>query len=135
MTRSSSMKAIHTFGEYLDSAAGLRPAATGRRPHLHGPELQDRERHLVETRSLLTERDQSAHGEPDAELLPPERARMLRGWFTRASTFTADLGVLSREDMEQLVQYVIGNPFRSKRCGRPSRARLRHPDQSSISPA
>src|SRR4029077_16540749 len=54
-------------GCHLDSAAGLRSAATGRRPHLHRPELQDRERHPVETRSLLTKHDRSADGEPDAE--------------------------------------------------------------------
>ena len=73
----------------------------------------------------------------DKGLLPPERARMLRGWVHSGFNVHRGRRVLSRErkDMERLGQYIIRNPFRSKRCGRASRARLRHPDRSSTAPA
>ena len=59
-------------GRHLDSAAGLRPAATGRRPHLHRPELQDRERHPVATGSDLTKEHRRTHREADSDRDPGE---------------------------------------------------------------
>jgi hypothetical protein len=49
----------------------------------------------------------------DKGLLPPERARMLRGWVHSGFNVHRGRRVLSRErkDMERLAQYIIRNPF------------------------
>ena len=47
----------------------------------------------------------------DKGLLPPERARMLRGWVHSGFNVHCERRVLSREDMERLAQYIIRNPF------------------------
>ena len=46
-------------------------------------------------------------------LLPPERARMLRGWVHSGFNVHRSRGVLpnEREDLERLAQYIIRNPF------------------------
>jgi hypothetical protein len=70
--------------------------------------------------------------------LPPERARMLRGWVHSGFNVHRGRRVLSceRKDMERLAQYIIRNPFSvEKMWATPSRARLRHPDRSSTAPA
>ena len=45
--------------------------------------------------------------------LPPERARMLRGWVHSGFNVHRGRRVLSceRKDMERLAQYIIRNPF------------------------
>ena len=60
----------------------------------------------------------------DKGLLPPERARMLRGWLTRASTSTADAGCspASARTWNGSPNTSSATPFRSKRCERASRA-------------
>ena len=49
----------------------------------------------------------------DKGLLPPERARMLRGWVHSGFNVHRERRVLSceRKDMERLAQYIIRNPF------------------------
>jgi hypothetical protein len=49
----------------------------------------------------------------EKSLLPPEPARMLRGWVHSGFNVHRGRRVLSREreDMERLAQYIIRNPF------------------------
>ena len=53
------------------------------------------------------------HALVDKGLLPPERARMLRGWVHSGFNVHRGRRVLSREreDIERLAQYIIRNPF------------------------
>jgi hypothetical protein len=65
----------------------------------------------------------------DKGLLPPERARMLRGWVHSGFNVHCGPRVLSREDMERLAQYIIGNPFSVEKM------RATEPDPASASGA
>jgi len=103
--------AIHTFGEYLDF-----------HPHLHalvadGIFMEGGLFHVMPEASLapLEElfRARVITFLVKKGLLPPERARMLRGW--RHSGFNIHRSQRvppgNREDMERLAQYIIRNPF------------------------
>jgi Putative transposase/Transposase zinc-binding domain len=103
--------AIHTFGEYLDF-----------HPHLHAlvaDGLFARSgvfRVMPETGLKPLEelfRARVIAFLVDKGLLPPERARMLRGWVHSGFNVHRGRRVLSRErkDMERLGQYIIRNPF------------------------
>ncbi len=69
----------------------------------------------------------------DKGLLPPQRARMLRGWVHSGFNLHHSRRVLpnEHEDLERLAQYIIRNPFAVEKMqvGAPSRA---HPDGSII---
>jgi len=103
--------AIHTFGEYMDF-----------HPHLHalvadGLFIRDGLFHVMPQVSLepleqlfrariitfLTQKG----------LLPPDRARMLRGWVHSGFNVHRSRRVLPEEraDLERLAQYIIRNPF------------------------
>ena len=103
--------AIHTFGEYLDF-----------HPHLHalvadGLFARSGVFHVMPETGLkpLEElfRARVITFLVDKGLLPPERARMLRGWVHSGFNVHRGRRVLSRErkDMERLAQYIIRNPF------------------------
>ncbi len=103
--------AIHTFGEYLDF-----------HPHLHALVADG-----LFTRSGLFYVLPAASLKPLEELfrarvitfmaakglLPPERARMLRGWVHSGFNVHRSRRVLpgERTDLERLAQYIIRNPF------------------------
>ena len=44
---------------------------------------------------------------------------------------SGSLGIIQQEAKANAVVYIIRDPLFGRRCGRPSRARLRHPDRSS----
>ena len=103
--------AIHTFGEYLDF-----------HPHLHalvadGLFVDSGLFHVMPDVSLapLEElfRARVITFLVKKGLLPPERARMLRGWTHSGFNIHRSRRVppSSREDMERLAQYIIRNPF------------------------
>ena len=102
---------IHTFGEYLDF-----------HPHLHmlladGLFVRSGLFYLLPEVSLkpLEElfRARVITFLLDKGLLPPERARMLRGWVHSGFNVHRSRRVLpeQREDIERLAQYIIRNPF------------------------
>ena len=102
---------IHTFGEYLDfhphlhalAADGLfaRSGLFNVMPEVSLKPLEELFRARVIT--FLTEKG----------LLPPERARMLRGWVHSGFNIHRSRRVLpeERDDLERLAQYIIRNPF------------------------
>ncbi len=103
--------AIHTFGEYLDF-----------HPHLHalvadGLFVREGLFHVMPEVSLkpLEElfRAQVITFLTEKGLLPPARARMLRGWVHSGFSAHRSRQVLpnEREDLERLAQYIIRNPF------------------------
>jgi hypothetical protein len=103
--------AVHTFGEYLDF-----------HPHLHalaadGLFVDSGFFHVMPDVSLapLEElfRARVITFLVKKELLPPERARMLRGWTHSGFNVHRSERVppSNREDMERLAQYIIRNPF------------------------
>ena len=103
--------AIHTFGEYLDF-----------HPHLHalvGDGLFVREGlfHVLPEVSLKPVeelfRARMITFLVEKDLLPPDRAQMLRGWVHSGFHVHRSRRVLQdeREDLERLAQYIIRNPF------------------------
>ncbi len=103
--------AIHTFGEYMDF-----------HPHLHalvadGLFMRDGLFHVMPQVSLapLEElfRARTITFLTQKGLLPPDRARMLRGWVHSGFNVHRSRRVLSEEraDLERLAQYIIRNPF------------------------
>ena len=102
---------IHTFGEYMDF-----------HPHLHalvadGLFTRDGLFHVMPTASLkpLEEllRARMITFLVAKGLLPPDRARMLRGWVHSGFHVHRSRRVMQdeREDLERLAQYIIRNPF------------------------
>ena len=103
--------AIHTFGEYMDF-----------HPHLHalvadGLFMRDGRFHVMPEASLkpLEElfRARIITVLTQKGLLPPDRARMLRGWVHSGFNVHRSRRVLPEEraDLERLAQYIIRNPF------------------------
>ena len=103
--------AIHTFGEYLDF-----------HPHLHalvadGLFMRDGQFHVAPQTALkpLEEmfRARIITFLLEKRLLPPERARMLRGWVHSGFNVHRSNRVQphQHEDLERLAQYIIRNPF------------------------
>jgi len=102
---------IHTFGEYLDFhphlhalvADGLfaRSGLFYCLPNVSLKPLEEMFRARVITFLV------------DKGLLPPERAKMLRGWVHSGFNVHRSRPVLpdEREDLERLAQYIIRNPF------------------------
>ena len=145
-----------------DRVSAHEPGPARRRPrHRHGHSHLRRvsgfspHLHALVADGLFA-RSEVFHVMPETGLKPLEelfRARVIR--FLVAGTAAARAGpdaanwvhsgfnvhrgrrVVSRErkDMERLPSTSSATPFRSKRCGRPSQARLRHPDRSSTAPA
>ena len=103
--------AIHTFGEYLDF-----------HPHLHalvadGLFTRDGKFHVMAEVTLkpLEElfRARMITFLVEKDLLPPDRAQMLRGWVHSGFHVHRSRRVMQdeREDLERLAQYIIRNPF------------------------
>ena len=122
--------AIHTFGEYLDF-----------HPHLHalvadGLFARSGLFYVLPDVSLkpLEElfRARVITFLVDKDLLPPERANMLRGWVHSGFNVHRSRRVQpdEREDLERLAQYIIRNPFAVEKMqvAEPSRA---NPDLSA----
>ena len=103
--------AIHTFGEYMDF-----------HPHLHalvadGLFVREGLFHVMAEVTLqpLEElfRARLITFLVDKRLLPPDRARMLRGWVHSGFNVHRSRRVQpdERQDLERLAQYIIRNPF------------------------
>ncbi|MCX6970000.1 MAG: transposase [Verrucomicrobia bacterium] len=97
--------AIHTFGEYLDFHPQLHALAADGLFHVM-PEAS-----LAPLEELFRARVITFLVKKG--LLPPERARMLRGWMHSGFNIHRSERVppRNREDMERLAQYIIRNPF------------------------
>jgi len=122
---------IHTFGEYLDF-----------HPHLHalvadGLFTRDGLFHVMSETSLapLEElfRARVIAFLVEKGLLPPERARVLRGWTHSGFNVFRSRRVAPEEraDLERLAQYIIRNPFSVEKM-QVTEANRANPDGSII---